>query len=209
MGSNLSISIEGYKVNSDGSIREKFTTVVLRDGIEEAFLDNYSEGEKTRIIVAGTLAINSLLNDSCGYGKGLEIIVMDELLGSLDRLGVQNVINALNGLNSTILAVSHVEPRGNYTNTMRIVKENGVSTINNGLSLCKFHHAAFDRFILGVTPEYKVHIREDILNEIDGPMLQHGLKELHNNKIILPTSKHNYPGKEFLDWRYEKFKRVG
>ena len=51
----------------------------------------------------------------------------------------------------------------------------GEPKVSNGLALCKLHHAAFDCDIIGVRPDYVVEIREDVLEEIDGPMLQHGL----------------------------------
>ncbi len=78
-------------------------------------------------------------------------------------------------------------------------------TVDNGISLCKLHHAAFDSFLLGITPDFKIEVRKDILHEHYGPMLQHGLKELHTNKIILPSSKKLWPNREFLDRRYQKF----
>jgi putative restriction endonuclease len=81
----------------------------------------------------------------------------------------------------------------------------GKSTIENGLSLCKLHHATYDSFIIGVTPDYVIQVREDILEEEDGPVLQHGLKGLHQKKLILPNSKSNYPSKESLEWRYSRF----
>ncbi len=85
---------------------------------------------------------------------------------------------------------------------------NGKSTIENGLSLCKLHHAAFDSFIVGVTPDFIIQVRQDILEEEDGPVLQHGLKELHKSKLILPSSKSHYPSREALDWRYSRFTRA-
>jgi putative restriction endonuclease len=78
-------------------------------------------------------------------------------------------------------------------------------TIDNGISLCKLHHAAYDSFILGVTPEYVIRVREDVLEEEDGPVLQHGLKGLHNTKLILPSHKSHYPSREALEWRYSRF----
>jgi len=48
-----------------------------------------------------------------------------------------------------------------------------LSVIPNGLALCKLHHAAFDRYLIGVTPELEVTVRLDVVEEIDGPMLQH------------------------------------
>jgi len=129
MGSNLSIEIGGYKVNSDGSIKEKFTTVVSRDGIPEAFIEGFSEGEQSRINIAATLALNSLLNLSCEHGKGLNFVVLDELMGSLDRLGVGLTMESLSKLNQSILAISHVEPKSPYRHTLNVIKENGYSRV--------------------------------------------------------------------------------
>lgn len=81
-------------------------------------------------------------------------------------------------------------------------------TVDNGLALCKLHHAAFDSFIIGITPDYGIEIRKDVLNEEDGPMLQHGLKGLHNAKIFLPQHKIDYPSKDFLDIRYQRFRNA-
>jgi putative restriction endonuclease len=85
----------------------------------------------------------------------------------------------------------------------------GKPTITNGIALCKLHHSAFDSFILGVTPDYIIRVREDVLEEKDGPMLQHGLKGLHKTKLILPVSRSQWPSKEALDWRYSRFTRGG
>jgi putative restriction endonuclease len=84
----------------------------------------------------------------------------------------------------------------------------GKSTIDNGLSLCKLHHSAYDSFIIGVTPDFIIQVREDVLEEEDGPVLQHGLKGLHGSKLILPSSKSKYPSRDALDWRYSRFTRA-
>lgn len=84
----------------------------------------------------------------------------------------------------------------------------GKSTIQNGLSLCKLHHAAYDSFIIGVTPDLIIHVRKDVLEEEDGPVLQHGLKGLHKTKLILPSLKSHYPSRDALDWRYNRFTRA-
>lgn len=81
-------------------------------------------------------------------------------------------------------------------------------TIDNGISLCKLHHAAYDSFILGVTPDYIIRVREDVLEEEDGPILQHGLKGLHNTKLILPSHKNHYPSRDALEWRYSRFAKA-
>jgi putative restriction endonuclease len=83
--------------------------------------------------------------------------------------------------------------------------EDGVPEITNGLSLCKIHHAAFDHNILGIDPDYTVHVREDILSESDGPMLQYGLKALDSKKIILPRRRADWPDRNFLERKYQQF----
>jgi len=55
--------------------------------------------------------------------------------------------------------------------------ERGLPEVPNGLALYKIHHSAYDVNILGVSPDYRVHIRADVLREHDGPMLRWGLQE--------------------------------
>lgn len=81
-------------------------------------------------------------------------------------------------------------------------------TVNNGLALCKLHHAAFDALILGITTDFRVVIRDDILQEEDGPLLLYGLQNLHGSKLILPSSTSDWPKKEYLDYRYQYFRNA-
>jgi len=78
--------------------------------------------------------------------------------------------------------------------------------VPNGLSLCKIHHGAFDERILGVAPDYRIHVRGDVLHESDGPMLQHGLKEMHGGLILLPSREPLRPNKDYLAERFERFR---
>jgi putative restriction endonuclease len=80
--------------------------------------------------------------------------------------------------------------------------------VQNGLSLCKIHHAAFDNNIIGITPDYQIQVREDILQEIDGPMLKHGIHEMHGNNLILPRSSSLRPNKDWLAERFKNFKKI-
>lgn len=83
----------------------------------------------------------------------------------------------------------------------------GIASVRNGLALCKIHHAAFDAQILGIRPDLVVQIRRDLLEEFDGPMLQHGLKERHGEKLmVLPTKRREHPETSLLEMAYEKFR---
>ena len=84
--------------------------------------------------------------------------------------------------------------------------ERGRPEVPNGLALCKIHHAAFDADILGVSPDYVIRIRHDILEEHDGPMLQHGLKEMDRHPLVVPRTELLRPNKEYLAERFERFR---
>lgn len=81
----------------------------------------------------------------------------------------------------------------------------GDPVVKNGLALCKIHHAAYNRGVLGITPDFEVSIREDVLIEKDGPMLKHGLVEMHGVKLFLPRSKSDWPDQERLERRFISF----
>jgi putative restriction endonuclease len=83
--------------------------------------------------------------------------------------------------------------------------ERGDPVVPNGLALCRIHHAAYDHNIIGVRPDCVVEVRRDILDEIDGPMLRHGLQEMHGQTIHTPRSPLERPDPERLDMRYEEF----
>lgn len=84
----------------------------------------------------------------------------------------------------------------------------GEPVITNGLALCKIHHAAFDRHFIGVTPDYTIVIRPELLREKDGPMLRHGIQEMHNQRLILPKRPSQYPDRDLLALRYEQFMKA-
>lgn len=87
-------------------------------------------------------------------------------------------------------------------------KPHGDPVVPNGLAMCKIHHAAFDHNILGIRPDLTVHIRQDILDEIDGPMLRHGLQGMHNYAVTAPRRTDAKPDSDRLEERYEEFLAV-
>lgn len=87
--------------------------------------------------------------------------------------------------------------------------EDGVAAVRNGLALCKIHHAAYDARIIGITPDYQVAVREDILDEVDGPMLEFGLKGLEGQRLsVIPAVKRERPDRELLDRQFTRFREA-
>jgi putative restriction endonuclease len=86
-------------------------------------------------------------------------------------------------------------------------QEAGVAAVRNGLALCKIHHAAYDCHVLGVRPDLVVEIRADLLGEVDGPMLEHGLKGRHGQDLmVLPAARAERPDPDLLGRRYAEFR---
>lgn len=83
----------------------------------------------------------------------------------------------------------------------------GEPVVTNGVSMCKIHHAAFDAGIFGLDPDgVRVEVRADVLREIDGPMLRHGLQEMHGQRLILPKRIEQHPDVELLVERFAAFR---
>ena len=81
----------------------------------------------------------------------------------------------------------------------------GLAHVSNGLALCKIHHASYDRNLLGISPDFEVRIDRDLLDEVDGPMLRHGLQDMHGRRLVLPRSKAEWPSRDGLDQRFRSF----
>jgi putative restriction endonuclease len=84
-------------------------------------------------------------------------------------------------------------------------EEGGDPIVTNGLTLCKIHHASYDANMLGISPDYTVHINRDLLEEVDGPMLKHGIQEMDQRALTIPLKRAERPDRERLALRYETF----
>lgn len=84
------------------------------------------------------------------------------------------------------------------------VEIKGDPVIANGLSLCSIHHRAFDQDIVGVSPDYDVHVSRKLLDDEDGPMLEL-LKGFHREAIVVPSRRAWQPDRDRLAERFERF----
>jgi putative restriction endonuclease len=98
-----------------------------------------------------------------------------------------------------LLEAAHIRPDS----------EGGSTKISNGMSLCKIHHGAYDSNIIGISPDYKIHVRDSVLATFDGPTLQHSIKEMDGEELRqIPELITSRPDRELLAERFEKFKKV-
>lgn len=129
IGSDIRIRFSGYTVLKSGKVRDKISISLLRNGIDCGSFDKFSEGEKARVNMANILAMQKLTNINCEEGKGLDLLVLDEILEATDETGLASIFNSLNSLQLTSLVVSHGNVAENYPHKLIINKKNDVSFI--------------------------------------------------------------------------------
>ena len=81
----------------------------------------------------------------------------------------------------------------------------GQPVVPNGIPLSKIHHAAFDAHLIGIDPDYRLHVSRRLLTHNDGPMLD-ALKRLNGEMIHLPNRDQDRPDRDRLAMRFERFK---
>lgn len=129
IGSDLRVEMLGFKRLKNGTIRDKISVNVLRNGIPMGSVFKYSQGERSRINLASILGLQRLTNNSAENGKGLDLLIADEILDSEDTTGIEATCEALNKLQITSLIVTQNPISANDGETIRVTKENGFSKI--------------------------------------------------------------------------------
>ena len=74
-------------------------------------------------------------------------------------------------------------------------------------NLSKINHAAFDAHLIGIDPDFHLHVSERLLVQKDGPMLE-ALKRLHGGTIHLPNRVQDRPDRDRLAQRFARFREV-
>ena len=131
IGSDIRLKLEGFTVTKTGKLRDKISVQVMRDGIDCGSYHKFSGGEKARLNLACILSLHTLTNSNCEDGKGLDFIIIDELLDKSDEMGMATYCEALNKLGQTALLITQGGVSEGYPHKLLIVKKQGISTISN------------------------------------------------------------------------------
>ncbi len=129
IGSDIRVALSGYTILKSGKVRDKISVSLLRDGVDCGSFEKFSAGERVRVELASILSMNQLTNLNCEEGRGLDLLIADEVLDSADEQGLASVFKALNKTQLTSLVVSHGNIQESYPNRITVVKQNGVSSI--------------------------------------------------------------------------------
>lgn len=129
IGSDIRLRLSGFTLLKTGKLREKISASLVRDGVDCGSFGKFSQGEAARVHLATILAMQRLVNGGCEADKGLDLLVLDEILDAMDESGLASTFGALNRLGITSLVVSHGNVAEGYEHKLVIVKENGESRI--------------------------------------------------------------------------------
>lgn len=129
IGSDIRVELEGFKKLKSGKIRDKITVRILRNGVDCGSFEKFSGGEKARVCLANILAMWQLTNSSCADGKGLGLLIIDEVLDCSDESGIASYCEAINKFGITTLMVTQGLVAESYPYRLLVTKSNGISTI--------------------------------------------------------------------------------
>lgn len=129
IGSDIRIRFSGYTVLKTGKVREKISVTLIRAGLDCGSFGKFSLGEAARVNLATILAMQKLINSNCDDDKGLDLLVLDEILEAVDEEGLASMFSSLNRIGTTTLVVSHGNIAEAYPYKTKIVKEHGESKI--------------------------------------------------------------------------------
>ena len=83
--------------------------------------------------------------------------------------------------------------------------EGGPPWVQNGICMSALHHVAFDSHLIGVDPNFQVHVSPQLHDQEDGDLLV-TLKDLDGKSLQLPREQEDWPDREFLEHRFVRFR---
>ncbi|WP_299233625.1 HNH endonuclease [uncultured Halomonas sp.] len=82
--------------------------------------------------------------------------------------------------------------------------QDSTAEVSNGISLSRLHHRAYDADLIGIDPDYRIHLNDNLLSTQDGPLLE-SMKQLNGQRIAIPRNDRDRPSQEALELRYQRF----
>ncbi len=96
-------------------------------------------------------------------------------------------LQILNSLGQNIVDGAHIMPFSQFYD----------DRIDNGISLCKNHHWAFDKGWFSISDDFTILVKDDLLE--DAPNSK-PMQQFNGDRIRLPVGRQHYPRLEALRW---------
>lgn len=85
--------------------------------------------------------------------------------------------------------------------------EGGPPSVQNGICMSALHHVAFDSHLIGVDPDFRIHVSSRLNEQEDGDLLA-ALKDLDGTPLRLPIEREDWPDRIFLERRFVHFRSL-
>lgn len=150
-----------------------------------------------------TIEVSSNIQmDDLPEGIEREVIVKKRVNQSFFRTAVMSAYNyccCISGIqNPELLEACHIigwsQDKLNRTNS------------KNGLCMNPFFHKAYDKYLFSITPDFRLDISDELIQNTKEDSFRIYLKGLIGKKIMLPNKF--LPKREFLDIHFQKYKSI-
>lgn len=85
--------------------------------------------------------------------------------------------------------------------------DGGPPSVRSGICMSALHHVAFDSHMIGVDPDFRVHVSAPLLEARDGELLTI-LKDLDGTPLRLPRDREDWPDRAFPESRFAHFRQA-
>jgi putative restriction endonuclease len=199
----------------DESLFELLKNPQTRDELRQVLIETYFAPETRPLLVeVGKITAQSfeysreLLNRSQGKFNLKETLEREEQYHTESRsAGFRRVIVKAYNHICAACRIRVVTPEGYTAVSAAHIVPWSVSHNDdprNGMALCGTHHWAFDKGLIGITPDYHIVVSPVVISDDE---LSSPLRELHEQKMHLPDENALYPAKRALEWHYDNVYR--
>jgi putative restriction endonuclease len=107
-------------------------------------------------------------------------------------LGAYSNRCAVCGIQLELIDAAHIVP---------VVDSTSTDETNNGIALCKLHHAAFDRNLISFDEDYRIELSQSKIDVLSIQNLSAGANEFQQNlrpMLILPNDRRDFPAPAYI-----------
>jgi len=131
-GSDIFLQLTANKKLANNKTSEKISSILVRNGVDIGSFGKRSGGEKALINLSFAKTLSSLINMNAGENKGLNLLVIDEILDASDAEGMTSIVRALEKQGETSILITHIPLPASVGKAITVVKENDISRIDYG-----------------------------------------------------------------------------
>jgi putative restriction endonuclease len=84
----------------------------------------------------------------------------------------------------------------------------GIASVQNGIAMSTFHHTAYESNLMGIDPDGKIILNEQVRGTRDDPMFSHGLLDLDGKRMRFPSADVHRPNRDFLAQKFDEFRKA-